>query len=212
MVLRKQLEWTNDQKQYLHQQIVIHKIINQIDACYICKVDTFQDNFARLNLYVEEVTLGDTTNKEGLSAKVYFSLMYGKQFRRFEEDVINGALNYGYAVLRSQISKTLIAKGLNTALGIFHRGPGNNFNLSDDIIEVFRPIIDIWVSKNITADIEELTKEHRLGLIKATTGKVIINGKKQTIFNAISIMVDSIINYFDNGDMDILFPSFIHDI
>lgn len=212
LVLRKQLEWGDSQKEYLHQQIVKHKIINQISACEICRINPYQINFGKLNLYVDEVELSDTTNREGLAAKVYFSLMYGNSFRRFDDDVINGGLNYGYAVLRSQISKTLIAKGLNTSLGIFHKGPGNIFNLSDDIIEVFRPIVDIWVFNNLSIDDEELTRENRVGLIKATTSKVIIDGKKQTIFNAISIMIDSILNFFETGDMELLFPKIVDDL
>ena len=85
----------------------------------------------------KNVLENDKSNREGLAAKVYFHELFGLDFRRFDDDIINAGLNYGYAILRSQISKTVIAKGLNPCLGIFHKGYDNPFNLSDDIIEVY---------------------------------------------------------------------------
>ena len=132
---------------------------------------------------------------------MYFQGLFGKEFKRFDEDIINAGLNYGYAILRSQVSKTLIAKGLNTTLGIFHKGPNNNFNLSDDIMEPFRPIIDVWVFKNLINE-KLFLREHRLALIEQTTKDIYFKNQKQTIFNTISLYVDSILNFLKTGNIE----------
>lgn len=209
--LRNQLEWKTEEKEKLHQLIVKHKIRNQIQACAICNIDPEQINYRKLVSYVEQVQLNDKTNREGLAAKIYFGLMFGSEFYRFDDDAINSGLNYGYAILRSQISKVLIAKGLNTHLGIFHKGPENSFNLSDDVIEVFRPIIDVWVYDNLRFE-DELTREHRKEILKLSTKKILIDGKKQTMINAVSIYVDSIVRYMENDGV-LLFPQIdIYDL
>lgn len=146
-----------------------------------------------------DVEYGDLTNREGLAAKMYFRSLFGPEFKRFNDDIINSGLNYGYAVLRSQISKAIIAKGLNPELGIFHIGRNNLFNLSDDFIEPFRPIIDDWVKKNLV-NAEMFTREHRLEIVKQTLINVNIKQQSQSLFNAINIFIDSIIKCFDEND------------
>jgi len=206
LVLRKQLRWSKEQKSTLHSIIIEGKISNQINACKICKIDEEEINFKKLTGYITQIEESDITNREGLAAKVYFGLMFGTDFRRFDNTVVNAALNYGYSILRSQISKSIVAKGLHPAIGIFHIGPENMFNLSDDIIEPFRPIVDIWVKENIqNSSLSEFTKEHRQELLRLTSiTKVIIDNKTQTLFNAMDIMVDSISQYFENGCVPLL--------
>lgn len=147
----------------------------------------------------------DKSNREGLAAKVYFHELFGLDFRRFDDDIINAGLNYGYAILRSQISKTVIAKGLNPCLGIFHKGYDNPFNLSDDIIEVFRPLIDQYAYRNLR-DAIIFTKKNRIELIELTGKDAIINFQKQTIFNVISMFIDKIIYIFETGDIESYIP------
>lgn len=194
--LKEQLSWDETNKRILHQEIVKRKIIHQKKL--LKHIDKNLIEIDLLKKYSDEVELSDKTNREGLSAKMYFQGLFGKDFKRFDEDIINAGLNYGYAILRSQISKTLIAKGLNTTLGIFHKGPNNNFNLSDDIIEPFRPIVDLWVYQNLVKE-KLFLREHRLALIEQTTKDIFYKGKKQTIFNAISMYIDSIITFLKTG-------------
>ena len=159
----------------------------------------------RLSEFCEEVEEGDLTNREGLAAKMYFRELFGPNFKRFDYDIINAGLNYGYAILRSQISKTIVAKGLNPNIGIHHIGYDNFFNLSDDIIEVFRPIIDEYVYKMMKHSVV-FTKNDRMGLIKQTSCDVYINGTRQTLFNAIEIFVEKIMWFFETGDVDAYLP------
>lgn len=204
LVTRRQIEWDEESKKLAHQTIIKQKIRNQIHILNHCGVQPCI-SFDKLYQYVDEVQPSDTTNREGLAAKVYFRLLFGVEFKRFEDDVVNAGLNYGYAILRSQINKVVISKGLNTSIGIIHKGPSNMFNLSDDIIESYRPIIDLWVYNHLLSS-EEFSKDHRLLIIQMLTGKLWMNGQKHTIFNAIVQSVDSIVNYFEGKD-DILLPS-----
>lgn len=200
--LKKQLKWDGLRKKILHQKIVRRKVKHQKEL--LMAVDKHNPEIEILSKYEKEVELGDETNREGLAAKQYFKGLFGDEFKRFENDIINAGLNYGYAILRSQISKTLVSKGLNTTIGIFHKNPTNNFNLSDDIIEPFRPIIDYWVYKNLMEE-EIFLRDHRLELINQTTKDVYFKNTRQTIFNAISMYVDSILTFLDTGDVDKLF-------
>jgi CRISPR-associated protein Cas1 len=194
-VFKKQLKWTEYQKGLLHQLIITHKINNQIE---LLKTFCFDEDLAIMIRLSSEVEEADSTNREGLVAKMYFRKLFGDHFKRFNDDVINAGLNYGYAVLRSQISRIIISKGLNPSLGIFHKGPENDFNLSDDFIEPFRPIIDYHVYKHLMKD-QVFTREHRLMLVEATTKSIYFCNKKQTIFNAMILYIEQILDYIDGS-------------
>ena len=200
LVLRKQMNWSDDLKKGLQKLIIQNKISNQIDL--LKKLNKSQSVCETLYRFQSEVVDGDELNREGLAAKMYFRELFGPNFKRFNEDIINFGLNYGYAILRSQISKTIVAKGLEQCLGIFHRGAENPFNLSDDIIEVFRPLIDNYVYVNMRNAII-FKRDHRLELIQETVKEVYIMNKKQTLFNAISIFVDHIIDVFEKEDLSL---------
>lgn len=195
LVLRKQINWDDAKKQLLHQQIIQNKILNQVRVLKLKLID--DSRLVRIESFISEVEPGDPGNREGLAAKMYFNLMFGSDFIRFESDPVNAGLNYGYAILRSQISKIIYSKGLNASIGIFHKGPSNMFNLSDDIIEPFRPIIDSYVYDHLRLA-NEFNATHRKDLIRLTTEKISINNQSHTIFNAMNIMIESIIKYFDD--------------
>lgn len=205
-MMRKQLQWEEDKKKIAHREIVKSKIFNQIFILKQCGIA--QNEYSLLEQYYSQVELSDATNREGLAAKVYFRLMYGKQFQRFDDTVLNAGLNYGYSILRSQINKVVLSKGLNSALGVIHIGPSNAFNLSDDVIEPFRPLVDLWVYNNLRFA-DEFTKDHRQALVKLTTTKVTIANQNHTLFNAIVMMVESIIDFFDSKK-EIVFPLLHH--
>ena len=88
--------------------------------------------------YAAEVQPGDVTNREGHAAKVYFNALFGLSFKRGDKTFLNGALNYGYAVILSAFNREIVANGMNTQLGIAHKNEFNAFNLSCDLMEPFR--------------------------------------------------------------------------
>ncbi|MGM9913467.1 type II CRISPR-associated endonuclease Cas1 [Floccifex sp.] len=201
--IAKQIKWEQEKKDKLHAAIVKAKILNQIEILKEnnCSFEVCQ----KLYDFVYTVQIGDQTNREGLAAKMYFRELFGPDFVRFDEDVINAGLNYGYSIFRSLITSIIVAKGYLPNLGIFHRGKNNMFNLSDDIIEVFRPIVDNYVYNNLTDEIL-FKQQHREDLINLTNNKIMIDHRKQTIANAIGLYLDSIFRYFDEDDEGILFP------
>lgn len=207
LLLRKQLAWDDASKAFVHKLIIQNKIRNQRRLLEYFKLSEVV--IERLISYENEVEIKDTTNREGLAAKSYFRELFGPKFLRFNDDTINAGLNYGYSILRSQISKTLIAKGLNPTFGIIHYGPENAFNLSDDIIEPFRPIVDAYCFKNLK-DTFIFKKENKLALIEASTISIEYGGVNQTLFNALSMYIESIILFFETGDytkiLDIRIP------
>ncbi len=204
-VLKRQMEWSNELRLLAHKRIIEEKINNQYKVLEFLGL-TQNTKAYLLEQYSKEVEKGDTTNREGLAAKVYFRIIFGVNFIRFDDDIINAGLNYGYTILRTQINKTVVAKGLNATLGIIHKGPANMFNLSDDIIEIFRPLVDIWVYKNLRLA-SEFTKEHRISLIQLSTKNMYFLNQSQTIFNCMTLYVNSIVNFFEK-DSIIEFPIF----
>lgn len=206
--LRKQIIWDAGLKKIVHQSLIRMKINNQINVINRLKIS--HNGLSHLYSFLNSVEPGDATNREGLAAKVYFRILFGENFQRFEDDVVNAGLNYGYSIFRSMINKVIISKGLTGALGIIHYGPSNMFNLSDDIIEPYRPIVDEWVYSNIRLA-TEFTKDHRHDLIRLTTKKVMINGQKQTIFNSIVLFVESLIKMFEGESCELATPSLLTD-
>lgn len=199
MMLRKQMGWNEQIKSIIHQKIVKNKIENQYNL--LKHLNLSMDTIGKLVNFSYEVYPFDSTNREGLSAKLYFRELFGSEFKRFEDDVVNAGLNYGYSILRSQISKSIIAKGLSPSLGIFHKGYNNPYNLSDDIIEVFRPLIDEYVYKKLL-DALIFKRENRLELIACTAKDAYICGKKQSLFNVIKIYLEKIIECFEENNPD----------
>lgn len=142
-LLRTQMDWSEEFRGHLWQRVVQTKILRQ--ASVLSQAQKSRTVCERMYRFAAETQQLDAGNCEGLAAKMYFRELFGETFLRDEENIVNAGLNYGYSILRSQIARSVVAHGLNPHIGIFHRGPNNAFNLCDDIIEPFRPIIDYFV-------------------------------------------------------------------
>ena len=209
LMLKRQIDWSEEIKGYVQKQIVMAKIKNQMKLLRYHGKD--RDVIKKMEQFYSEVKFADRTNREGLAAKMYFRALFGSDFKRFDEDVVNFALNYGYAIMRSQVSKTIIAKGLTPCLGFFHKGPTNHFNLSDDFLEVFRPIVDHYVYEHLRGE-ERFKASHKIDLIAQTTKKIYFKNVKQTIFNTINQYVDTVIAFTETGDLNkVVHPTIKYD-
>lgn len=142
--INEQIKWKKLSKDMLWSKIIEDKILNQ--ACLLKKIKS--SKYKLLLTYIDEIKIGDKTNREGHSAKVYFNELFGKNFSRNDDNDINAALNYGYAVLLSTFNKEIISNGYLTQLGIHHKNEFNEFNLTCDMMEPFRIIIDNFVYYN----------------------------------------------------------------
>ena len=142
--INEQIKWKKLSKDMLWVKIIENKILNQ--ARLLKKIKS--SKYKLLLSYIDEIKIGDKTNREGHAAKVYFNELFGKNFSRNDSNDINAALNYGYAVLLSTFNKEIVSNGYLTQLGIHHKNEFNEFNLTCDMMEPFRIIIDNFVYYN----------------------------------------------------------------
>lgn len=155
---------------------------------------------AMLKDYEESVEEGDRTNREGHAAKVYFNALWGREFSRREPSVVNGALNYGYAIILSACNREAAASGYMTQLGLFHDNIFNPFNLGSDLMEPFRPLVDREVL-SMTLE-NQLTADNKKDLINILNQKVIIQDRLTTVTQAIGIYSRSVFRAMEEKGPD----------
>lgn len=206
-MINLQFKQSVPRKKRLWQQIVKRKIINQ------GKCLAFQNLSDEVTLLAGQVKSGDPTNIEGIAARRYFKILFGDDFSRGIDSIDNAMLNYGYAILRGCIARYLALYGLEPAVGIFHHSELNNFNLADDLIEVFRPAVDLLVHQSNTKG-DELTPILKKKLVKVLQMDVLVKGMKQPVNYAIEQLVQSLMRYYkceiDELDLPILLPVSMH--
>lgn len=180
--------------------IVRRKIANQaaclrLSACNGCD---------RLDSYVGRVRSGDVENMEGQAAAFYFPQLFGKGFKRIQESFTNAALDYGYAVLRGTIARGLVAHGMLPALGIFHASEQNAFNLADDLIEPFRPLVDLCVKHMQAPHDDQLAPIHKAALVNLLNVDIAMPRGTMSVLSAIEHMVESLARVLDGGSVELL--------
>lgn len=180
--IKEQIAWKKSSKDYLWSKIVENKILNQ--ATLLKKIKS--PKYKLLIGYIKEINTGDKTNREGHAAKVYFNELFGKNFSRNDNNSINAALNYGYAVLLSTINKEIISNGYLTQLGIHHKNEFNEFNLTCDIMEPFRVIIDNFVYFNKE---REFDSNYKLDIVNIFNNAYKYSGKKYILKDIIKMFV-----------------------
>lgn len=195
--ITNQVKWKKETKKKAWQQIVKYKIHNQAMLLKKLKIAGFE----KLLEFENQVELDDKTNREGHAAKVYFNLLFGMQFSRDKESNINSALDYGYSIILSMFNREIVNKGYITQLGINHKNEFNQFNLSCDLMEIFRPLIDEIVYKN-----KELIfdKTYKYKLINVYNRQIIIKNKEQYLNNAASIFITNVFNYLEDTESKII--------
>ena len=176
----EQIKWKAKAKDELWQKIVINKIKNQLKL--LKKLE--YEGADLLEDYLTDVKIGDKTNREGHAAKVYFNALFGKRFSRNRICDVNAALNYGYSILLSTFNKEVICNGYLTHLGIHHRNEFNEFNLSCDLMEPFRVIIDNFVYYNSN---REFNQQYKLDLINIFNNTFTYKKKKYTLKDIIKL-------------------------
>lgn len=200
-VLQSQIDMTLPTKKKLWKQIVSQKIGNQAAAMKLNGVEGWHE----IDAIKLKVKSGDSENMEAVAASKYFRMMFGNTFTRSQENGINAALNYGYAILRGTIEKYLVAYGYEPALGIFHKSSLNSFNLADDLIEPYRPLVDLFVRRYAYEDIE-LTTGRKAQLVNLLNANVIIDNKLYACARAIELTVGSLTGLIQEKRKELLLP------
>lgn len=191
--IMNQVNWKKEKKDKAWQQLIKYKIHNQAMLLKSLEISGFE----KLLEYEKQVDIADKTNREGHAAKVYFNLLYGNDFFRSNPDNTNISLDYGYAILLSLINREVVSKGYITQLGINHKNEFNQFNLSCDLMEIFRPMVDEIVYNNREFAFE---KEYKYKLIDVCNREIYIQGKKQYLSNAIQIFISSVFDFLENEE------------
>ncbi len=191
--LKCQIGWDDYAKKYIWTRIVSEKIKNQAAI-----LEHFGIDGSRMMLkYINEIELGDASNREGHAAKVYFNRLFGKEFSRNKDCPINAALNYGYSIFLSVINREVVCSGYVTQLGIFHDNMFNKYNLSCDLIEPLRPIVDAYVKENILTEFE---REEKYSLLRLLVKEVTVDERKTTLLNGIKIYCKSVFDAIEAND------------
>lgn len=185
-IIRNQLAMTKPMQKQLWKQVVTAKIRNQAK----CLELNGNINQARLFRMAEKVHSGDPENLEGTAAAIYFRSLFGFGFSRGKDCVVNAALNYGYAILRGMVARALSVYGFMPALGIHHCSELNAFNLADDFIEPFRPVVDLYVSMSIKEE-DNFGREEKTGLFNLLNCDICSGEGHYTVAYAIEKMVKS---------------------
>lgn len=207
-VLKKQFALTTSFKNLIWQRIVKAKVMNQYYVAQAAGVEN--DVVERLRHLADEVLPGDIGNREAIAAKMFFRNLYGYNFVRFESDVLNSALNYGYSIIRSAVARSLVSYGYNCILGVHHINENNAFNLADDFMEPFRPVVDQWVNEHHEELVNELSKQNKLALVNLLNIEMIWNNKKMKLHNALDKYVASFTTAIIKSDINkLLIPKVI---
>lgn len=190
----------------LWQQTIIAKIENQAALLQTQKVE-----IGNMKRWTQDVKSGDTTNREARAAVYYWSKIF-YQFPDFTRDrygaAPNNLLNYGYAILRAIVARSLVGSGLLPTLGIHHKNQYNAYCLADDIMEPYRPFVDKLILKIIDDNgrFLELGTSIKKELLQIPTLDVTIDGQKSPLLIAVQRTTASLSKCYEGEARKIIYP------
>lgn len=199
-MLRLQLDLPKPVAKQTWATIVRSKINNQA----ACLTISNSDGADRLESYARRVRSGDSENLEGQAAAFYFPQLFGSGFHRGQERWVNAALDYGYAVLRGTIARGLVVHGLLPSIGLFHASEQNAFNLADDLIEPFRPVVDLFVTQQASVENNELQPADKVALVSVLNIDVGMPRGVMSVLSAIEQAVESLARVYDGRSESVL--------
>lgn len=200
--METQIDATRVMAKRLWTQIVAAKIRRQGWA--LAREGKPAGAFARL---AQTVKSGDPDNIEAQAARRYWPLMMGRSFRRnVSSDGANALLNYGYTILRGATARAIVAAGLHPGLGIFHRHPQNAMPLADDLMEPFRPLVDIIVLDLIRAGIAQVTPEAKRSLAAVLVAEEISLAGHTPVSTCMLRLAASLADSYLTGEAALEFP------
>jgi CRISPR-associated protein Cas1 len=195
-------------KKNLWQQTISAKIMNQAGLLKEKGIPC-----RKMELWAKEVTSGDALNHEARAAIFYWqNLIRVENFTRGQKGIPpNNLLNYGYAILRAITARAIVSSGMLPTLGIFHRNKYNAYCLADDIMEPYRPYVDLIVCHIMETEdsYDELTIEIKKQLLNIATIDVFIDGKNSPLMVAMSRTTHSLHECFEGTARKILYPVYV---
>ena len=201
-LLKGQIAMRRPIQKRVWQGVVMSKISNQARCLSLLGKEGAEE----LLELADQVRSGDPDNWEAVAAARYFPALFGAGFTRGEECRVNAALNYGYAILRGAVARHLVTRGLEPCLGIFHHSELNRFNLADDLMEPYRPLVDLYVASHVPDDEGDLTPAIKQQLFQLSHYLVEQGGKQFRAISAIGRMADSFSRIVQNGQGQLELP------
>ena len=201
-ILKQQLAVTEPTRKRLWQQIVKHKIKEQLITLNLINKDS-----SRLRNLIRNVKPGDSGNCEAIAAQTYWKALFDKNFKRdVNSGGVNSLLNYGYSIIRAMIARSICAAGLHPALGLFHDNQYNALCLADDLMEPFRPWVD-WKVYHLGPLMQtELNQKTKQALLSLLNENVIYNDKKMPLTLASHYLVSDLKRCYNKEKKKILYP------
>lgn len=190
------------------QAIIQEKIKNQASV-----LDYFELKNPIKDLH-KLVLSADSDNKEGYSARLYFKSLFGTDFIRDRtQEGINSYLNYGYAIIRAALARYVVASGLNPAFGVAHHNKMNPFCLVDDLIEPFRPVVDLTVYKLLKnkGNLNELTSTDKATLSGLLTTSFRTKTGESPLYMLLQQEVWDLVHIYKTGEVNFQFSPYLFD-
>ena len=190
--LKAQLAVSEPMKKQAWRQVIETKIKNQAAV-----LNSLGKDGAVLKSLYANVKSGDADNREGLAARIYWSELMGRGFRRERDgEPPNAMLNYGYAILRAATARALLGSGLLPNLGIFHKSRYNAFPLADDMMEPYRPYVDEIVYRLYDQGAVDISKEVKAELLRLLTTDVNLGKVTRPLQIALTFTTASLVKYY----------------
>lgn len=204
-MLRLQLALPRPMSKQATAALIRRKIENQATCLRLAGKagDDWLDSCAR------RVRSGDSGHLEGQAAAFYFPRLFGNDFQREQTRWVNAALNYGYAILRGAIARALVTHGLHPSLGLFHASEQNAFNLADDVIEPYRPLVDLQVQRQAALAGEALLPADKAALVALLGVDVAMPQGMMAALAAIDATVRSLLHLYEHGDSTLDLPQLV---
>jgi CRISPR-associated protein Cas1 len=207
-VIESQLQASLPLKKRLWSSIITRKIEGQAEVLSRCR----RPGESQLRAMARSVRSGDPDNVEARAAKTYWRHLFPQEnFQRHAEDLPNAMLNYGYAVIRAALARQLCAAGFIPQIGLHHRNLTNAYNLADDLIEPYRPLVDEMVAGLMEneSSAASFTPAHRRQLVAILERQMLLAGETVSLLTAIEATVDSLRKSLVTGHPQTLaFPEF----
>ncbi len=192
-----QAETSEPLKKRIWQEIVKAKIYNQAS----CLKFFNRQHHQKLLEIAKLVQSGDAKNSEAFAANIYWKDLFADFNRHNEFDIRNSALNYGYAVIRGCMARSVVGAGLLPCFGVHHANKLNAFNLVDDLMEPFRPFVDFQVNKLNISNLEELDSQTKNKLVEILTQNCSVNNEEVTLLRACDILALSVAKTIKNKNI-----------
>lgn len=206
-IYRQQVAASEPLKKNLWKQTIVAKIENQAKVLEKLGLDSNP-----LPHLARQVKSGDTDNREGMAARLYWKKLFGEDFiRERYGEWPNALLNYGYIILRAAVARALTGSGLLPSFGIFHSNRYNAFCLADDMMEPYRPFVDmaVWDICQKYPDTDLVEKEIKAEILEILSSDVAMKKQTRPLMIAITHTTASLAGCFTGTKKQIEFPGII---